>query len=90
MPSQQVTIGPALIEGVERMNTVVMREQEQGMRAPPRKDLYTMEINRGRNCYACREFGHIAYHCRNQEQRGRVMEGKRVEYGRERFEANIK
>jgi len=35
-----------------------------------------MDVDQGRNCYACKDFGHIAHHCRNQGQRGR-----RVEYG---------
>ena len=43
-----------------------------------------MEIDRGRNCYACEGFGHMAHHCRN---RGRVM--RRVEIGGGRFEGNI-
>jgi len=30
MPSQQVTMGPAPMERVERMNVVVVRGQEQG------------------------------------------------------------
>ena len=38
-----------------------------------------MEVDRGRNCYACGRFKHIAYHCRNQG-RGRVTEGRRLEY----------
>ena len=52
---------PALIEGVEKMNAVVMRgqKQEQAIR-PPRRDPYAMEINKGRNYYACGGFGHIA------------------------------
>ena len=54
----------------------------------PRRDSYAMEVDRGRNCYACRGFGHIAYHCRNKG-RGRVMEGRRVEYGGGRFEGNL-
>ena len=41
-------IGPALIEGVERTNAVVIREQGQRMEVP-RSDLYVMEIDRGRN-----------------------------------------
>jgi len=45
-----------------------------------------MEVDRGRNCYTCRGFGHMAYHCRN---RGKAMEGRRVEYGRERFKENL-
>ena len=44
-----------------------------------------MEIDRGRNCYACGEFGHMAHNCRNQGQRGRVAENRRVEYGRGRI-----
>ena len=45
-----------------------------------------MEIDWERNCYACGGFGHIAYHCRNREQRGRVMKNRRVEYGGGRIE----
>jgi len=41
-------------------------------------------VDRGRNCYACGGFGHIAHHCRNRG-RGRPMEGRRVEYGGERI-----
>jgi len=37
-----------------------------------------MEVDRGRNCYACRGFGHMACHCRNRE---RVMQRRRIEYG---------
>ena len=37
--------------------------------------------NRGRNCYACRGFGHMARNYRNRGQRGRVAENRRVEYG---------
>jgi len=35
-PPQQVTIGPAPMEGVERTNAVVVRGQWQGMGIPPR------------------------------------------------------
>ena len=42
---------------------------------------YAMEIDRGRNCYTCGGFGHMAHHCKNQEQRGRMAKGRRVEYG---------
>ena len=64
MPSQQATIGPALIERVERMNAVVVRRSGQGIGAP-RRDSHVMEVDRGRNCYTCRGFEHIVYHCRN-------------------------
>jgi len=45
-----------------------------------------MKVDGRRNCYACGGFGHMACHCRNQEQRGRVAENRRVEYGRGRIE----
>ena len=56
------------------------------MGVSPRRDPYAMEVDQGRNCYACGEFRHMAHHCRNQEQKGRVVENKRVEYRGERIE----
>jgi len=86
---QQVTMGPAPMEGIERTNTVVVRGSGvgagQNVGVPPRRDPYAMEIDRGRNCYACGGFGHMARHCRNRG-RGRPMEGRRVEYMRGRIE----
>jgi len=38
-----------------------------------------MEVDRGRNCYACGGFRHMARHYRNRG-RERLMEGRRVEY----------
>ena len=76
---QQATTGPAPMEGVERTNAVVLRGAGQGAGVPPRRDPFAMEVDRGRNCYACGGFGHMAYHCRNRG-RGRLMEGRRVEY----------
>jgi len=75
------------MEGVERTNTVVVRGSGQGMKAP-RRDPYVMEVDRRRNCYACRGFGHMACYYRNREQRGRVAEGRRVEYSRWNIEGN--
>ena len=66
MPSQQIITGPAPMEGVERTNAVVMREQGQGM-GVSRKDPYVMEVDRGRNCYTCGGFRHMAQHCRNNQ-----------------------
>ena len=83
---QQATTGPAPMEGVERTNAVVMRGQGQSMGAPPRRDPFAMEVDRGRNCYACGGFGHMARHCRNREQRGRIVDNRRVEYGGGRIE----
>jgi len=85
---QQATTGPTLIEGVERMNVVVLRGSgvEQSVGIPPMQDPFAMEVDRGRNCYACRGFGHMAHHYRNRRQRGRVVENRRVEYGGGRIE----
>ena len=83
MPFQQTITGSALIKGVKRTNVVVVRGIEQGSEqdtgVPPRWDSYAMEVDRGRNCYACRGFRHMAYHCRNR-RRERVIKGRRVEY----------
>ena len=64
------------------MNEIVVRGQGAGqnVEAPLRRDSYAMEIDRGRNCYTCGGFGHMAHHCRNREG-GRPIEGRRVEYG---------
>ena len=83
---QQATTGPAWMEGVERMNAVVVRGQRPGMGIPPRRDPFAMEVDWSRNCYACGGFGHMAHHCRNQGQRGRVGENRRVEYEGGRIE----
>ena len=81
---QQATTGPAPMEGVERTNVVVVRGQGAGI--PPRRDPFAMDIDRGRKCYACGGFRHMARHCRNRGQRGRVAEGRRPEYGGGRIE----
>ena len=83
---QQATTGPALMEGVERTNAVVVRGQGQGAGIPLRRDPFAMDIDRGRNCYACGGFGHMARHCRNRGQRGRIADNRRVEYGGGRIE----
>jgi len=44
-----------------------------------------MEVDQGRNYYACGGFKHMAHHCRNR-RRERAMEGRKVEYGRGRIE----
>ena len=79
MPPQQATIGPALMEEVEKTNTVV-RSQEQGI-GLLRRNSYAMDIDRGRNCYTYGEFGHMAQHCRNRGGRIRIGDGRRLEYG---------
>ena len=56
------------MEGVERTSVVMMRPQQTGARFLARNP-YAMDVNRSqnRNCYACRDFGHIARNCRNRE-----------------------
>ena len=87
---QQATTGPAPMKGVERTNVVVLRKSGVGQSVgiPPRRDPYAIEVDRGRNCYACGGFGHMAHHCRNRGQ-GRPMEGRRVEYRGGRIEEII-
>ena len=81
---QQATIGPVPMEGVERTNTVVVRGQ--GVGVPPRRDPFAMDIDWGRNCFACGGFRHMARHCRNRGQRGRVVDNRRAEYRGGRIE----
>ena len=68
------------MEGVERTNTVIVRNllQEQGRRSRGmRRDPYVMDVNRERNYYSCGGFGYLAQNCRSQE----IMDqGRRMEY----------
>jgi len=57
---------------------------EQGAGVPPRWDLFAMEVDRGRNCFACGGFGHMARYCRNWGRR--IAENRRVEYRGGRIE----
>jgi len=72
------------MKGVERMNVMILRGQGQGIGAS-RRDLYAIEVDQGRNCYTCRGLGHMAHYYRNQGQKGRVAEERRVEYEEERI-----
>ena len=58
--SQQATMRFVPIEGVERTNVVVVRGSGQRMGAPPRRDPYAIEVDHGKNCYACGGFEHMA------------------------------
>jgi len=44
---QQATMGPALMEGIEWTNAVVMRGAGQGAGVPPRRDPFAMEVDQG-------------------------------------------
>ena len=58
MPPQQVTTGPAPMERIERINIVMLcSQQREGV---AQRNPYAIEEDRGRNCYACRGFGHMA------------------------------
>jgi len=87
---QQATMGPALMEGIERTNAVVVRGTGAGggqsMRVSQRRDPFIMDIDHGRNCYTCGGFGHMARNYRNRGQRGRVVDNRRVEYEGGRIE----
>ena len=53
---QQVLARLTLIEGIERTNTVVVRNplQEQGGRGEKiRRNSYVIDVDRERNCYSC-------------------------------------
>ena len=78
------------MEGIERMNMIVVRglgvREGQNIETFPRQDPFVIEVDRSQNCYACGGFGHIARNCRNWGQRGRIAENRRVEYGGGRIE----
>ena len=84
MSSPQATTRPALMEGVERTNAVVVRGSGQNAGVSPRRDPFAMEVDRGRNCYACGGFGHMVHHYRNRG-RERAIKGRRIEYRRGRI-----
>ena len=69
------------MERVEGTNVVVLRGAGLNVETPLRRDPYAMEVDRGRDCFACRGFGHMARHCRNRSMRGRVGKNRRIEYG---------
>ena len=79
IPQQQVLIELALMERVERINIVITRNQERPM-GPPKKDPYTMDVDKGRNCYTCGGFGHLARNCRNKGMKNRIGKERRLKY----------
>jgi len=68
------------MEKVEKMNIVVVRNLLQGQEKKEReirRDFYTIDINRGGNCYSYGKFGHLVRNCRNWNI---VGQRKRIEY----------
>jgi len=63
-------VKPTLIKKMERMNVVIVSPQQQWANFVPRYNLYAINMNCGRNCYNCREFGHIVRHCRSRRMIG--------------------
>jgi len=86
MPPQWITTRPALVEGVERMDAVMICSQQRvgGTQRSP----YAMNVDRreNRNYYSCEGFGHLARNCRNKRTGNRIGERRRLEYRRQRRE----
>ena len=62
------------------MNAVVARNSLQGQEDKEggmKKDSYVMDVDREKNCYNCRGFGHLAQNYRNWEI---IDQGRRIEY----------
>ena len=58
MPPQQITTEPTPINGVKRINVVIIHPQQR--EGVAQRNLYAVEVDRGRNCYACGRFRHMA------------------------------
>ena len=55
---------PTLIEGVERINVVIVNLNQWAV-IVPRHDPYAIEVDYNRNCYSYRGFRHIVRNYRN-------------------------
>jgi len=67
-------MGPALMEGVERTNAVMVTPQQRvGF---PQRNPYAMDVDKreNRNCYTYGGFGHLARNCRNRMGMNRRIE----------------
>jgi len=75
------TTGPTLMEGVERINAVMVHPTQWVGFAL--YNSYTINVDKeNRNCYNCGVFRHLARNCRNGEMGGRIEKDRRLEYGR--------
>ena len=70
---------PTLIEGVKR--TIVVMICPQQREGVAQRNSYAIEVDRGRNCYSCGRFRHMAQHCRNRGERIRIGDSRRLKYG---------
>ena len=68
---------PALMKEVERTNVAIVNLQQQQIEFASRCDLYAIDVDRGRNCYNCRSFGHIIRNCKNWKIIGQE---RRIDY----------
>jgi len=59
------------------MNAVVVRNPLQGQEEM-RRNSYIMDIDKEKNCYNCRRFGHFVRNYRNWDI---VSQERRIEYG---------
>ena len=81
-------IGPTLIEGVERTNAVIVCPNQRVGFTPCNP--YAMNMNwENRNCYSCREFGHLARNCKNRGTENRIGKGRRLEYRQNTGQSNF-
>jgi len=89
MPQQWATIGPAPIEGVERMDAVMIHPQQRV--GSTQRSPYAMDVDRreNRNCYSCGGFRHLARNYRNRRTGNRIGEGRRLEYRRNEGQKRI-
>jgi len=70
---QQAQAEPVPIEGVERMNTVIVCPNQRVVFV--QCNPYAIEVDRGnRNCYNCEGFGHLTRNCRNRGTENRIGE----------------
>jgi len=53
------------IEEVERINPVIINPLQKQTVFMLRYNLYTMNVDCGRNCYNCKRFGHITMYFRS-------------------------
>ena len=70
------------MEGVERTNIVMVYPNQRAEFS--QQNPYAMDVDKGnRNCYNCREFGHLAKNCRNRGTENRIGKNRKLEYRQE-------